>query len=233
MTKRLLVLVGALAVLLLALITTAQTTPSDDPNCDPAILESQYTAIMGLLPIDFAKNPAQANANLFKLSLLYQQIALSCGYAPTEDEVGTLLGVVFEVTDLETIILSSSIGDDTEAIMTELEMLTGNPMTGQLLYNGLENGLDGGGLGCAGCHNGQTAPSSQATWTRVTEVRLQDPALAGYTVEQYLIESIVHPNAYISPDYQANLMPDNYGKRLDAQQLADLVAYLDSQDQLE
>ena len=43
-------------------------------------------------------------------------------------------------------------------------------------------------------------------------------------------ESILAPNAYISPGYPANAMPQNFGERLDLQQLADLVAYLESQD---
>jgi len=51
-------------------------------------------------------------------------------------------------------------------------------------------------------------------------------------VRRYLVESIVQPNAYVVPNYLPNLMPPNMGTRLDAQMLADIVAYLESQDQL-
>jgi hypothetical protein len=65
----------------------------------------------------------------------------------------------------------------------------------------------------------------------VDEIRLLDPALADYSIRRYLVESILHPQAYLVPDY-ANVMPPNYGSRLDLQQLANLVAFLESQDQL-
>jgi hypothetical protein len=84
------------------------------------------------------------------------------------------------------------------------------------------------------CHEvgaGDQAPATEGTWTRVDEIRLQDPALEGYSVEQYLVESIVQPDAYIVEGY-ADVMPHFYGTELDPQMLADIVAYLDSQDQL-
>lgn len=117
------------------------------------------------------------------------------------------------------------IGSSTEiaAIMEELAGVTGDPVAGQTLYNGP--------LGCAGCHlNAAVAPVLEGTWTRVNEERLQDPALAGYTAEQYLAESIIHPNDYTAPGYSP-VMPTYFGDRLTYQQLADLIAYLQSQDQ--
>lgn len=227
--KRLLALLGITLALGVALL--AQTTPADNPNCAPEVLSSQLDALAGFLPMDFVGDPQKATANAFKLGMFYQQIALNCGYSPSEEDVSALVALVLSVADVETIILASSVGGDVDAILAELETLSGDPINGQQLYNGLSLALDGGALGCVGCHNGQSAPQVQGTWTRTHDERLQDPALAGYSVTRYLVESIVHPNAYIAPDYVANLMPDNYGKRLNAQQLADLVAYLESQDQ--
>ena len=43
----------------------------------------------------------------------------------------------------------------------------------------------------------------------------------------YLAESIVNPSAYVVPDFP-DAMPKNFGERLDAQSLADLIAYLES-----
>lgn len=109
-------------------------------------------------------------------------------------------------------------------IMVGLADVTGDPQNGQTLYNG--------SLACSGCHmNAAVAPLTEGTWTRVQEVRLLEPQFAGYTGEQYVAESIIHPNAYLSPGYGANLMPQNFGERLTYQDLADLVAYIKSQDQ--
>ncbi len=111
---------------------------------------------------------------------------------------------------------------DTAAIMTELANYAGDPNNGQLLYNGA--------LGCAGCHTaGLVAPATAGTWTRVETERLTDPALAGYTGEQYLAESITHPNDYVAPGFQPGIMPQNFADRITYQDLADLVAFLETQ----
>ncbi|MCY4526778.1 MAG: hypothetical protein OXB89_09230, partial [Anaerolineaceae bacterium] len=81
------------------------------------------------------------------------------------------------------------------------------------------------------CHNLATvAPPTEGTFTRVENTRLADPNLAAYSAEHYIVESILAPNAYVVEGYPANNMPQNFGERLDAQLLADLVAYLSSQD---
>ena len=119
---------------------------------------------------------------------------------------------------------------DFEAIGTELANYTGDPQNGLALYNS--------GLACAGCHlNAATAPILEGTWTRVQEVRLQDPANAGLTGEQYLEHSILHPNEYLAPGaptggaYPGSVMPPYFASRLTYQDLADLIAYLKTQDQ--
>jgi mono/diheme cytochrome c family protein len=112
-----------------------------------------------------------------------------------------------------------------DEIMVNLEEFVGDPQAGEALYNGAQ-------FACAGCHMvAAVAPLTEGTWTRTLEVRLAEPQLAGYTGEMYLVESIIHPNDYIVPGYPAGVMPLNYGDRLTYQQLADLVAYLKTQDQ--
>jgi nitric oxide reductase subunit C len=82
--------------------------------------------------------------------------------------------------------------------------------------------------GCSACH------------TLEPDQRLVGPSLAGvasragtrqpgYSAEEYLYESIVDPNAYVVAGFQGGLMPANYARRLDAQQLADLLAFLMTQ----
>lgn len=97
--------------------------------------------------------------------------------------------------------------------------------------------------GCVACHVlAQVGPAWEAAkssdgkgvGTHAAE-RLTDPA--GYTgkastPEQYLLESIVQPSAYIVPGvatYAANgqsTMPGNYGETLEKQEAADIIAYL-------
>lgn len=47
----------------------------------------------------------------------------------------------------------------------------------------------------------------------------------GYSAGQYLVESITHPNDFIAPGFQPNLMPATFDN-LPPGQLNDLVAYL-------
>ncbi|MCS6826170.1 MAG: cytochrome c [Caldilinea sp.] len=79
--------------------------------------------------------------------------------------------------------------------------------------------------GCVGCHSlDPNVALAGPTWhnigdTAVSRVRGESPAL-------YLYESIVNPNAFVVPNYPANVMPANFGELLSTQELADLVAYL-------
>lgn len=105
----------------------------------------------------------------------------------------------------------------TETVVT----LEGDAANGEALYIS---------LGCSGCHNGGVVgPATTGTWSRAISERL--PELEGYTVEQYLVEAIVHPNAYIVDGYVAGQMPANFwtGGQLDEQGLADILAYLEQQ----
>lgn len=120
-------------------------------------------------------------------------------------------------------------GTDPMAIMDEMMAMgdgdmqaVGDPVNGQALYQA---------NGCVGCHlGGVQAPPTEGTWTRVINERLTLPEFEGYTPEQYIIESIVDPPKYLVPPYGA-IMPPNFGQLLSVEQIADLVAYLRSQDQ--
>ncbi len=115
-------------------------------------------------------------------------------------------------------------GSDIATLTENLATVTGDPQSGQTLYNGA--------LACSGCHlNAAVAPPTEGTWTRVNEVRLLDPANAGLTGEQFLANSIIHPGAYVSPGYPDGVMPQNFGDRLTYQNLADLIAYLKTHDE--
>jgi len=111
------------------------------------------------------------------------------------------------------------------------DLPAGDPARGETLYASNE-------LGCSSCHlGGVIAPNTTGTAERAAQRVASEAALAGYTLEQYLVESILQPNAYIVPDegtavYSAggiSIMQQNYSDRIDAQDLADLVAYLAGQ----
>jgi mono/diheme cytochrome c family protein len=100
--------------------------------------------------------------------------------------------------------------------------IVGDPVAGKTLY-------ENRGIGCSGCHYaGGSGPIYDGIYERVVNERLTLPQFAGYTVEQYLIESIVQPGAYTVEGYAG--MPANFGERLDLQNIADLVEYMKSSD---
>ncbi len=111
--------------------------------------------------------------------------------------------------------------------MVGLSDVTGVPQAGDQLYHGVA-------FGCSGCHsNAAVAPPTEGTWTRVENERLLDPQFAGYTGEEYLAESIIHPGEFTVPNYTPGIMPTNFGDRMSYQQLADIIAFLMTQDQAE
>jgi hypothetical protein len=55
----------------------------------------------------------------------------------------------------------------------------------------------------------------------------------GLYIEHYTVESIIRPWDYFVPTYPEFTMPNDYKSQLSYQDLADLIAYLSSQDQLE
>ncbi len=80
---------------------------------------------------------------------------------------------------------------------------------------------------CAGCHlAGAVGPITKGTFYRAGTERLKAPENAGLSPEQYLATSILYPNAYIVPSYNAGVMPQNFGEKMDTTQLKDIIAYL-------
>lgn len=233
---RLLVLLSILALGALAAGAGILLAQSEDeaPACDLPAEQAQIAGALADFEALAADDPTAALAVLYQTGAAYQQLAARCGYALSQAEREALADFVLSLVDLPTILARNAVGTDVPAILAELAETPGDPIQGQLLYNSLEPAGDGATLGCSGCHEGENhvAPLTEGTWTRVTEIRLADPALADYTFEQYIVESIVLPNAYIPPDYAPNLMPDHFGHRLTIEDLADIVAYLNSQDQL-
>ena len=78
--------------------------------------------------------------------------------------------------------------------------------------------------GCSGCHstgaNRVVGPGLSGVGT-TAETRV-----AGLNADEYLTQSIKSPNAFVVPDFFADLMPTTFGQTLSEQEIADIVAYL-------
>lgn len=123
------------------------------------------------------------------------------------------------------------VGSNVNIALSEIAALTGDPVRGEAIYANRQPSQVNSRLGCGGCHyNASQGPNFDGTYERVVNERLTDPALAGYTVEQYLVESILAPATYVVEGYNAGAMPGDFGQRMSAQDLADVVEYLKSTD---
>lgn len=115
-------------------------------------------------------------------------------------------------------------GDDVAGILARwaADEIVGSPVSGEMLYDAE--------FGCTDCHrNGASAPDTVGTFERISNERLTMPQFAGYSMEQYLVESITRPGDYVVDGYSSGLMPVNFGVRMIDQQLADIVSYLMTQ----
>lgn len=122
------------------------------------------------------------------------------------------------------------IGQDVEDILQNLDGVTGDVERGEQLYTGMAQSEFNQLVGCSSCHaGGAVGPNTVGTWSRVENERLTLPQFDGYSVQQYLVESIVRPADYAVPGY-AGAMPMIYGEQMSIQDMADILAYLESQD---
>lgn len=74
---------------------------------------------------------------------------------------------------------------------------------------------------CGTCHTFEAAGSDGTTGPNL------DESLEGKDA-QFILESIVNPDAEITEGFSAGIMPKTYGEDLSDKQLADLVAFLQS-----
>ncbi|MEZ4618923.1 MAG: c-type cytochrome [Caldilineaceae bacterium] len=84
-------------------------------------------------------------------------------------------------------------------------------------------------FGCVGCHaldpnEVKTGP----TWHNVGDTAVI--RVPGESPAQYLYQSITAPNAFVVPGYPGNVMPANFTDTMSPEQIADMVAYLLTQN---
>jgi cytochrome c oxidase subunit 2 len=103
----------------------------------------------------------------------------------------------------------------------ESHLPTGDPARGEALFSDAKPASHGP-LGCIACHS-----VDGSTGVGPTAVGIAGRLPAGYdSAEYYLREAILLPEAYKVPGFESIAMPPNFGNRLTAQDLADIIAYL-------
>src|SRR5690606_38588000 len=84
------------------------------------------------------------------------------------------------------------------AIMNDLQSLSGEADAGRVSFEA---------MACSACHDNEAISTlTEMLWQSAEDIIRRLPQFSGYTVEMYLVESIIHPSAYVVPGY-ANLMP--------------------------
>jgi mono/diheme cytochrome c family protein len=111
---------------------------------------------------------------------------------------------------------------DTNDVTTLGDLSGGDATKGQALYST---------YACAGCHNNAAqGPNTKGTWYRTLTQRIKEPANSALTGEQFLAQTILYPNAYVTSGYGTGVMPQNFGTLMDLTQLKDIIAYLKTQN---
>ena len=111
----------------------------------------------------------------------------------------------------------------------------GDAETGKSIYS--QNPLpDSGAPGCLTCHSLEpgkvvVGPSHANVAARASET-VSDAAYQGSatSIEEYLQESILNPDAHVVDGYQPGMMFQKYAEELSDQEVADLVAFLATLD---
>jgi cytochrome c oxidase subunit 2 len=80
--------------------------------------------------------------------------------------------------------------------------------------------------GCGSCHTFKPANTTGKIGPDLDHVAADAQKANRGSVQQYVQESIVKPNAYVVPGFPPNVMTQTFGKTLSKQQLADLVAFV-------
>ena len=107
----------------------------------------------------------------------------------------------------------------------DVELPKGDPAQGELLFTGKVNGQ----YPCYACHSlqpGQTLVGPSLAGIATTAATRKED----YSAEMYIHESIVLPNAFVVEGFAPGLMPQTFPAQMDKQQLADIIAFLMTQE---
>jgi mono/diheme cytochrome c family protein len=96
---------------------------------------------------------------------------------------------------------------------------TGDPAAGKTVF---------ASSGCAACHTFAPAGASGTVGPDLDTAPAKDAKTAGMSLDAFLRESIVNPDAYVPSGYAKGVMPTTFKSSLSKTQLDDLVAFLAS-----
>lgn len=85
-----------------------------------------------------------------------------------------------------------------------------------------------GASGCGSCHTLAAAGTTGQIGPNLGTKIVADAKQAKEPLKAFIRESIIAPNKYISPGFQPNVMPQNFGHSLSTTQVDDLVNFLAS-----
>jgi mono/diheme cytochrome c family protein len=94
---------------------------------------------------------------------------------------------------------------------------TGNPTAGKAVFLGAS--------GCAACHTFKPAAATGKIGPDLDSLAA-DATAAKESLDAFVRESVVSPDAYIAPGFTKGIMPTNFGTTLKPTQIDDLVAFL-------
>ncbi len=85
-----------------------------------------------------------------------------------------------------------------------------------------------GAAGCSGCHTLAAAGATGTVGPDLGTKVVPNAKTRGLPLKQFIEESIVKPNAFISPGFQPNIMPQTFAKSLTPAQIQQLVDFIAS-----
>jgi hypothetical protein len=227
--KLIMMLIGVLCLGVMGSLLLAQdaeeTEESPIPiDCSPQGLSDLNNLIIQTYYFDFGEDTAEITESFATIGSIFEEIARACGYIPRPEPRGKI--ILREMVDLLADNSEHQVGTDPDEALAQIDTLISDPIRGEALYNAEERTELNKRLGCVSCHQlGAAAPDTEEIWNYVVKTRLKLPEFEDYTAQAYIIESILLPDVYIIPSY-TDLMPDNYGEQMSAQDLADILDYL-------
>jgi mono/diheme cytochrome c family protein len=101
---------------------------------------------------------------------------------------------------------------------TPYALKVGNPAHGKVIFEGVGQ--------CVACH-ARTDDAPRQVGPPLTHIgTIASYRLSGVAAEEYLRDSILHPDNYLSPGYVAGIMPRSYESKISPPEIEDVVAYL-------
>jgi cytochrome c oxidase subunit II len=85
-----------------------------------------------------------------------------------------------------------------------------------------------GSAGCSGCHTLAAAGATGTVGPNLGTAIVADAKRRGLALQPFIAESIMKPNAYISPGFPPSVMPENFSQRLSPAQIQALVNFIAS-----